>query len=81
MTNPLTTNPLTTNPTLQLSDRLYDLFQALPSEVQQHFLENLVKHHRSELEDLFFYLSCQEAREEGFLTDSEARNFLDGLPQ
>ncbi|MEB3164937.1 MAG: hypothetical protein VKK80_17025 [Prochlorothrix sp.] len=38
--------------TLQISDRLYDLFQALPPDLQHHFLKTLIQHHRPTIEAL-----------------------------
>jgi hypothetical protein len=53
----------------------------LPDEAKQNFLEALVTHNRAEIEDLLFYQDCKSAREEGFLTDDEAEEFLISLPQ
>ncbi|PSN19402.1 hypothetical protein C7271_07440 [filamentous cyanobacterium CCP5] len=70
-----------TSQTLQLSHHFYNLFQALPEEAKQGFLEALIANNREEIEDLLFYQDCKAAREEGFLSDEEAQTFLTSLPQ
>lgn len=70
-----------TTESLQLSHHFYNLFQALPEEAKQGFLEALVTHHREDIEDLMFYQDCKSAREEGFLMNDEAEEFLTSLPQ
>lgn len=68
-------------PQSQLSHHFYNLFQVLPDEAKQGFLEKLVTHNRDEIADLLFYQDCKAAREEGFLSDDETQNFLTNLPQ
>ncbi len=68
-------------PAAQIADRLYDLFQTLPPETQQSFLTQLFQRDRGMLEDFFFYLACQEAQTDGFLSEQESQSFVDSLPQ
>ncbi|NEQ99249.1 MAG: hypothetical protein F6K30_21450 [Cyanothece sp. SIO2G6] len=69
-----------TTQTLELSQNFYNLFQSLPDEARQGFLNALVQNNREELETAFFYWECQSAREEGFLSDEETNDFLMSLP-
>ena len=66
---------------LESSQTLYQLFQSLPDDARKDFLSALIKHNREELEAAFFYWDCQSAREDGFLSDEEATNFLLSLPE
>ncbi|MEO1298825.1 MAG: hypothetical protein AAFW75_24205 [Cyanobacteria bacterium J06636_16] len=70
-----------TSESLQLSHHFYNLFQALPDEAKRGFLEALVANNREEIADLVFYQACKAAREEGFLSDDEAQDFLASLPR
>ncbi|MEM9219166.1 MAG: hypothetical protein AAGD25_33130 [Cyanobacteria bacterium P01_F01_bin.150] len=70
-----------TTQSLELSKNFYNLFQALPDEAKQGFLNALVQNNREELETAFFYWECKSAKEEGFLSDEEANEFLLSLPQ
>jgi hypothetical protein len=72
---------LMTTQSLQLSHHFYNLFQALPDEAKQGFLTTLITHNRQEIEDLLFYQDCKAAKEEGFLSDQEAQEFVANLPQ
>ena len=69
-----------TTQALGLSKKFYNLFQSLPDEAKQGFLNALVQNNREELETAFFYWECQSAKEEGFLSDDEANEFLLSLP-
>ena len=66
---------------LLTSTGFYSLFQALPLEIRQGFLKLLFQENQSELEDLILYLACENARQEGFLSDIEAQILLESLPQ
>ncbi len=69
-----------TTQSLQLSHHFYNLFQALPDDAKQGFLAALITHNRQEIEDLLFYQDCKAAKEEGFLSDQEAQEFVANLP-
>ncbi len=69
-----------TTQSLQLSHHFYNLFQALPDDAKQGFLATLIAHNRQEIEDLLFYQDCKAAKEEGFLSDQEAQEFIASLP-
>ena len=43
---------------------LYVLYETLPNEVQQAFLQELIQKKHQELADLSFYLDCKEAKDE-----------------
>lgn len=61
---------------------LYVLYQALPKESKQLFLKELLTEQADDIDDLALYLACQQARHENdFLTDDEARDFINHLPQ
>ena len=66
---------------LLTSTGFYSLFQTLPLEIRQGFLKLLFQENQSELEDLILYLACENARQEGFLSDIEAQILLESLPQ
>jgi len=66
---------------LLTSTGFYNLFQTLPLEIRQGFLKLLFQENQSELEDLILYLACDNARQEGFLSDLEAQTLLESLPQ
>lgn len=66
---------------LLTSTGFYSLFQTLPLEIRQGFLKLLFQENQSELEDLILYLACENARQEGFLSDIEAQTLLESLPQ
>jgi hypothetical protein len=65
----------------QTSLGLYHLFQTLPLETRQGFLELLFEDNPSDLEDLILYLNCKNSRKEGFLSEAEATTFLESLPE
>ncbi len=58
----------------------HSLFQSLPDDAKQSFLATLITHNRQEIEDLWFYQNCKAAKEEGFLSDQEAQEFVANLP-
>lgn len=62
---------------LLTSTGFYSLFQTLPLEIRQGFLKLLFQENQSELEDLILYLACENARQEGFLSDLEAKSLLE----
>ncbi len=62
---------------LLTSTGFYSLFQTLPLEIRQGFLKLLFQENQSELEDLILYLACENARQEGFLSDLEAQSLLE----
>ena len=66
---------------LLTSTGFYHLFQSLPLEIRQGFLQLLFQNHISELEDLILYLACENSRQEGFLSELESQSFLESLPQ
>jgi len=66
---------------LQTSTGFYRLFQTLPLEIRQGFLQLLLQEHPSDLEDFILYLACENSRKEGFLSDLEAQDFLESLPR
>jgi len=66
---------------LLTSTAFYSLFQTLPPEARQGFLQLLFQNNSSELEDFIFYLACKNSRKEGFLSESEFQSLLESLPQ
>lgn len=61
---------------------LYALYETLPNETQQHFLQELLQKQAGKIETLALYLACQEAKHENeFLTADETKAFTDSLPQ
>jgi hypothetical protein len=69
---------------------LYVLYQALPKQSQQLFLQEkqsqqlflqeMLTNQAEVMEDTAIYLVCEEARnDDDFLTDDECRSFVDGL--
>ena len=66
---------------LLTSTGFYHLFQSLPLEIRQGFLQLLFQNNTSELEDLILYLACENSRQEGFLSELESQSFLESLPQ
>jgi hypothetical protein len=61
---------------------LYVLYQALPKESKHLFLKELLDKQAEDIEDLALYLTCQQARQENdFLSDEEAKGFINRLPQ
>jgi len=71
-------NPQQTN----TAHSLYALYETLPHEVQQAFLEELVQKKPQQLEDLGFYLACKQAKDENeFLSEQQAQAFIQNLSQ
>jgi hypothetical protein len=66
---------------LLTSTGFYSLFQTLPQEIRQGFLQLLFQNNSSELEDSILYLACENSRKEGFLSELESQTLLDSLPQ
>ena len=61
---------------------LYALYDTLPNEVQQAFLEELLQKKQDQLEDLVFALACKQAKEDSeFISDEEAKAFIQSLGQ
>lgn len=61
---------------------LYALYETLPNEVQQAFLQELIQKRHQELADLSFYLDCKEAKDENeFLNEQDQQAFIDSLSQ
>ena len=60
---------------------LFVLYETLPCEVQQAFLEELLEKRQDQIENLALYLACQQAKEENeFLSDDEVADFIKSLP-
>ena len=61
---------------------LYALYETLPNEVQQAFLEELLDKKQQELEDLAFALACKQVKNETqFLNEQETQAFIQSLSQ
>jgi hypothetical protein len=61
---------------------LYVLYETLPNDIQQQFLQELMQKQADKLETLALYLACQEAKDENeFLTEEETVDFINSLPQ
>jgi hypothetical protein len=61
---------------------LYVLYETLPDDIQQAFLKELLEKQRERLENLAFYLACQQAKDENeFLSDEDSQAFIASLPQ
>ena len=66
---------------LLTSTDFYSLFQTLPLEIRQGFLQLLFQNNSAELEDSILYLACENSRNEGFLSELESQTLLESLPQ
>lgn len=67
---------------LKTAHSLYVLYETLPREIQQAFLQELLQQQQETLDDLAFDLACQQAKEENsFLNDEESQAFIASLPQ
>ncbi len=66
---------------LLTSTGFYSLFQTLPLETRQGFLQLLFQNNSTDLEDSILYLACENSRKEGFLSESESQSLLESLPQ
>ncbi len=61
---------------------LYVLYETLPLETQQQFLQELMQKQTDKLETLALYMACQEAKDENeFLTEDKTTDFINSLPQ
>ncbi|MEY4768712.1 MAG: hypothetical protein RL637_1351 [Pseudomonadota bacterium] len=61
---------------------LYALYETLPTETQQFFLQELLQKQAEKLETLALYMACKEAKDENeFLTEDETIAFIDSLSQ
>ena len=61
---------------------LYALYETLPNDVQQVFLQELMQKQSDKLETLALYLMSKQAKDENeFLTEDETKAFIDSLPQ
>ncbi|MEI6707925.1 MAG: hypothetical protein WCK96_12420 [Methylococcales bacterium] len=61
---------------------LYVLYETLPNDIQQQFLQELMQKQADKLETLALYLACKEAKDENeFLTEEETTDFINSLPQ
>ena len=58
---------------LLTSTGFYSLFQTLPLEIRQGFLQLLFQNNFAELEDSILYLACENSRNEGFLSKLESQ--------
>ena len=66
---------------LLTSTGFYSLFQTLPLEIRQGFLQLLFPNNSSELEDSILYLACENSCKEVFWSESESQSLLESLPQ
>ena len=66
---------------LLTSTDFYSLFQTLPLEIRQGFLQLLFQNNSAELEDSILYLACKNSRNEVFLSELESQSLLESLPQ
>ena len=65
-----------------VAKNLYTLFESLPQEIQQLFLKKLFPEKGTELSEFIFYLACREVKENAdFLSEEEAKIFIEGLPK
>lgn len=70
-----------TNPA-DTAHHLYALYETLPVDTQQAFLKELLQKQQEQVDNLMFYLACQQAKDENeFLSDAQAQAFIDNLPQ
>jgi hypothetical protein len=67
---------------LKTAHSLYALYETLPNDIQQAFLQELLQHQQEKLENLAFYLACQQAKDEdNFFREAESQAFINSLPQ
>ncbi len=66
---------------LLTSTGFYSLFQTLPLDIRQGFLQLLFQNNSTELKDSILYLACENARKEGFLSELESQSLLESLPR
>ena len=61
---------------------LYALYETLPVDTQQAFLEELLQKQQDMIDSLLFYLACKQAKDENeFLSDAQGQAFIDRLPR
>jgi hypothetical protein len=61
---------------------LYVLYETLPNDIQQQFLQELMQKQSNQLEILALYMACKEVKDENeFLTQDEATDFINSLPE
>ncbi len=66
----------------ETAHHFYALYETLPLDAQQAFLKELIENQREQLETLALYLACQQAKDENnFLSEAEAEDFINSLPQ
>jgi hypothetical protein len=71
---------MNTEPFSNTAHSFYALYETLPENVQQAFLEELLQKKHQELENLAFSLACKQAKEENqFLSESETQAFIQNL--
>nr|WP_087146287.1 hypothetical protein [Crenothrix polyspora] len=71
-------NPAPTN----TAHSLYMLYETLPDDLQQAFLQELIQKKHQELVDLSFYLDCKQTKDENeYLTEQEHQMFINSLSQ
>ena len=66
---------------LLTSTGFYSLFQTLPLDIRQGFLQLLFENNFTELKDSILYLACENSRKEGFLSELESQSLLESLPR
>jgi len=67
---------------MTIAHSLYALYESLPDDIQQTFLQRLFQKERDKLEDMAFYFACREAKEENeFLSDTDCKDFIESLPR
>jgi hypothetical protein len=75
-------SPNNQNYQVNTAHTLYALYETLPQSVQRDFLTELLEKQTRQLEDLLFYLACKQAQDENdFVTDEQANDFINSLPQ
>ena len=68
--------------TTNTAHSLFELYETLPHDVQQAFLEELLQKKHQDIEDLAFYMACKQAKDENeFMTEQEQQAFIDSLSQ
>ena len=68
------------NQSTNTAHSLYTLYETLSHETQQAFLQELLQNQHEKLENLAFYLTCKQAKDENeFLPELENTAFIDSL--
>jgi hypothetical protein len=61
---------------------LYVVYETLPDDVQNAFLQEFLQKQQEKLETMAFGLACRQAKEENeFLSDEDCLAFIAKLPQ